>query len=486
MFKKIFSLPTLTLVVALTLSCISAWYSVTGLTVIFSAAVIPIIIMGGTLEVAKVVVTVWLHKYWKKSNWQLKAYLIPALIGLSLLTNIGVYGFLSKSHSDQALTSGDVQSKVDIYDQKIATIKDNIGADKTALKQMDEQVNQLLGRTTDANGANRAVAVRKQQLAERNRINKEINDYQIQLDEINTESAPIRAQSRKVEAEVGPIKWIAALFYGDNPSPDLLERAVRYVIMLIVLIFDPLALSLVIAASKGYEWQKEESILDDKEEYVPSPGTKVDTVSFPIDLNPPIPATYHLFEEDVNEESETTASTNEDISESIDASAEEYDAHLNDSDSDESEENITEEITEIHEKNDTQDILIETEDVTHHDEGDGYVTYEGTKIHKNALLHRRPDLFAAIPDNQENTYGTAFPIFAKQREIFVRTDVIPHAVFEFNGNNWNIIDKSHNMEYLYNDDYVIQLISLLDQNKYDVNLLTENEKIRIEQFLSEK
>jgi len=87
LLRKIFSFPTLTLLVALTLSAIAAWYSVLGLTAIFAAAVIPIIIMGGSLEIAKVVTTVWLHKYWDRSGWKLKLYLIPAVVALAFLTN---------------------------------------------------------------------------------------------------------------------------------------------------------------------------------------------------------------------------------------------------------------------------------------------------------------------------------------------------------------------------------------------------------------
>ena len=198
LLRKIFSFPTLTLLVALTLSAIAAWYSILGLTAIFAAAVIPIIIMGGALEFAKVITTVWLHRYWDRAGWNLKLYLVPAVIALAFLTSMGIFGFLSKAHSDQTLISGDVGAKVELIDEKIKIARDNIAMNQKALEQMNSQVDQLLGRTTDDKGANRAVQVRRQQAAERNRLNKEIEAEQANIAKLNEEAAPIRAQIRKV------------------------------------------------------------------------------------------------------------------------------------------------------------------------------------------------------------------------------------------------------------------------------------------------
>ena len=273
--NKLFSFATLTLLVALALSSIAAWYSIQGLMAIFAAAVTPIIIMGSALEVAKVVTAVWLHNYWKRSSWKLKIYLIPAVIALALLTSMGIFGYLSKSHSDQALVSGDVQAKVTVFDEKIKTARENIESNKTALKQLNTQVDQLVGRTTDEKGIDKSVTVRRQQAAERTKLNKEIDTAQAQVAKLNEEAAPIRAQIRKVEAEVGPIKYIAALIYGDNPDSNLLERAVRWVIMLIVFVFDPLALMLVLAAQSSYDWLEEDRIKKIKEEILEEPVDEI-------------------------------------------------------------------------------------------------------------------------------------------------------------------------------------------------------------------
>ena len=108
--KNIFNLNNLVLVTALSLSAIAAWYSILGLVAIFAAAAIPIIIMGGSLEIAKVVTTVWLHKHWNRTSWQLKLYLVPAVIALAFLTSMGIFGFLSKAHMDQSIVSGDANA----------------------------------------------------------------------------------------------------------------------------------------------------------------------------------------------------------------------------------------------------------------------------------------------------------------------------------------------------------------------------------------
>ena len=258
MLKRIFSFSNLTLLVALTLSTIAAWYSIIGLTTIFAGAVVPVIIMGSALELAKITTTVWLRKYWHRAGLLLKLYLVPAVMAIALITSMGIFGFLSKAHMDQGITTGDVQAKIAIYDEKIKTEKENIEANRKALKQMDEGVDQVLGRSTTETGAEKAVAMRKSQQKERTRLQNEILQSQKSLAELNDARAPIAAEVRKVEAEVGPIKYIAALLYGDNPDANILERAVRWVIILLVIVFDPLAIALVLAANASKGWDDEE------------------------------------------------------------------------------------------------------------------------------------------------------------------------------------------------------------------------------------
>jgi predicted aspartyl protease len=271
LFRKIFSLSTLALITALVLSGIAAWYSVVGLTAIFAAAVIPIIIMGASLEIAKVVTTVWLHRYWDNCKWAMKTYLTGAVIVLALVTSMGIFGFLSKAHMDQGIPTGDVAAQIQLFDDKIAIQKElilserqNIEAARKTLSQMDAQLTARLDRGDSEASVERAVQIRAQQRRERNSLNSEIAAAQkrieasnAEIQKINIEKAPIASKYRQIEAEVGPIKYIAALIYGDNPDTATLERAVRWVIILLIFVFDPLALMLVIAAISSYKWEFE-------------------------------------------------------------------------------------------------------------------------------------------------------------------------------------------------------------------------------------
>ncbi len=237
--------------VALSLSAIAAYYAVAGLIAIFAAAVVPIAIMGSLLEVSKLVVASWLYRNWKEIPKLLKSYFTVALVVLMLLTSMGIFGFLSKAHLDQAIPTGDVQSKLALIDEKIKTEKENINASRKELSQLDAQVDQTISRTTDAGGAERAIQIRRNQQKDRNRILNEIGASQAKIAKLNEERAPIASEVRKVEAEVGPIKYIAALIYGDSADTDILEKAVRFVTILIVLVFDPLAVLMLVAAN----WQ---------------------------------------------------------------------------------------------------------------------------------------------------------------------------------------------------------------------------------------
>ena len=252
----------LALVIAILLSIVAAYYSVVGLAVIFASAMIPVIVMASTLEAGKVVATSWLYRNWNTAPRFIKYYLAVAVVVLMFITSMGIFGFLSKAHLDQSLISGDATTKLAIYDEKIKTAKENIEAARKQLKQMDEAVDQTMARSSDEKGAERANSIRRSQQKDRSALAKEIETNQRIVVTLNEESTPIRAEVRKVEAEVGPIKYIAALLYGDNPDQNILEKAVRWVIISIVFVFDPLAIMLLLAANHSiYNRPKEESLV---------------------------------------------------------------------------------------------------------------------------------------------------------------------------------------------------------------------------------
>jgi Spy/CpxP family protein refolding chaperone len=272
-------LALLTFFTGIAISSIAIYYSVLGLTSIFAAAFIPIVVMGTVLEVSKLVTAWWLKTNWQRAPYSLKSYLTLAVVVLMLITSMGIFGFLSKAHSDQGLVSGDVAAKIAVYDEKIKTAKENIEANRKQLKQMDDAVDQIMGRSTSEQGADKSNAVRRSQQKDRAALAKDIEANQKLIASLNEERAPIAAEVRKVEAEVGPIKYIAALIYGDNPDANLLEKSVVWVILTIVFVFDPLAVLLLLASQMSFQWLKDDKKDPPPEEPVstepaPEPGPK--------------------------------------------------------------------------------------------------------------------------------------------------------------------------------------------------------------------
>jgi len=268
----------LTLFSGLSISAVAIYYSVMGLIAIYPAMILPIVIMGVVIELGKLSATVWLKQSWAWAPKFIKAYMVPAIALLMLITSIGVFGFLSKAHSDQSLVSGDVQAKISVYDEKIKTARDNIETNRRALQQMDAAVDQTMSRSTSEGGADKAVAIRRSQAKERTRLQSEIASEQKLISQQQELRAPIAAEVRKVEAEVGPIKYIAALIYGDNPDANVLEKAVTWVTILIVIVLDPMAVILLLASQYSFQRIREQEDDKDEEENVNDDSTYVSTV----------------------------------------------------------------------------------------------------------------------------------------------------------------------------------------------------------------
>jgi hypothetical protein len=252
----------LLLLTGLTISAVAIYYSVVGLTAIFSAAAIPIMIMGVSLEVAKLVCASWLKQNWTRAPALMKTYMSTAVIILMLITSMGIFGFLSKAHNDQTLVSGDVGSKIAIFDEKIKIQKDNIDSARKALTQMDAAVDQIMARSNDEKGADKAANLRRSQAKERANLQSDIAKAQKEIVVLNDQAAPIRAEVRKVEAEVGPIKYIAAFIYGVDPDAGMLEKAVTWIIILIVTVFDPLAVIMLLGAQMTFMWKRQDAGLE--------------------------------------------------------------------------------------------------------------------------------------------------------------------------------------------------------------------------------
>lgn len=242
----------LALISGLSVSAVAVYYSVAGLAAIFASAVVPIIIMGVALEVGKIVATVWIKQNWSIAPRLIRTYLVVAITVLMLITSMGIFGFLSKAHLDQSVPSGDVIDRIAVIDGKIQTERDNIDAAKRALKQMDDSVDQTMARSTSETGAARSAALRRSQQKERGQLQNDIANSQSRISTLTQERAPIAKELRQVEAEVGPIKYIAGFVYGATDSA-ILEKAVTWVIIALIVVFDPLALILLLASQISFQ-----------------------------------------------------------------------------------------------------------------------------------------------------------------------------------------------------------------------------------------
>jgi len=383
----------LTLITALSISAVAIYYSVAGLVAIFAAAALPIMVMGGVLEVSKLVTAVWLHKHWKQATWWLRTYLSLAVVVLMLITSMGIFGYLSKAHIEQTSaseetvarvetiqkeidrqlgivgraenrirvlessetnTSSDVQDQIDkeqeridnaysriqpAIDEQNKIIADQTGLYSNELEALDRDFNQLqawineggeeniakvqgmVGTTPDGDWgfltsnavdkwreANRKkrdelvekiasisegnatieaaraeiARLRKQaddQIASSNKVierlrdrladdnkaediqksideqNERVRTASSEIDRLTEEKIALESEYRKLEAEVGPIKYIAEFIYGDTADKNMLEEAVRWVIVTIIFVFDPLAVLLLIASQYTFSWR---------------------------------------------------------------------------------------------------------------------------------------------------------------------------------------------------------------------------------------
>lgn len=459
LYRKIFSFATVTLLVALSLSAVAAWYSILGLTAIFAAAVIPIIIMGGALELAKVVTTVWLHRYWNRCGLGMKLYLVPAVIALALLTSMGIFGFLSKAHTDQTIQAGgNNELKIEMLERKIQRQQGIINDSEKVVAQLDETVEKLQ-EYDRIRGPDGAIAIRASQAEERTALNETIEASYNAIEDLQTELLPFKKQQISLEVEIGPLKYIAAMIYGDNPDTNLVERAVRWVIVLIVLVFDPLALMLMLAAQSGYRWQEEDEKKEEENKVEGKDQPKIKPVSV----------------EKIEDYGSDARTPPDEVAKVDDAVVEP----------------LTEEPIPDADKpapgeaEPAEKVKIQTEGVTLHEIQEGYYDIEGKSMSKAALLGIRPELFSARPDAEQSStnFGTEFPRFAKKADIFVRVDVLPNKVFKFDGYKWIEINKENSDSYLYDEAYIRHLVNKIASGEYDIGLLSENEKAQIEEYL---
>ena len=285
----------ITLLTAFSLSSAAIYFSVIGLVAIFSGAAVPIIFMGTTLELAKLVTASWLYRNWHVAARYMKVYMSIAIFILMVITSMGVFGFLSKSHLQQGATSSNNTQQIAIINSQIKTEQDvierqqdiirrNSGSGggsgeriaqlRDKIKQLDKEVEAYTSQGSTSTIFNdkvaKGIALKESQKAERDRIDAEIKQLttanqgnnsaaeaqiarsQQRIQQLINQRAPLQTTQISLDAEIGPIKYIGELFVDlglvDKVNTDM---AVRWIIVLIIIVFDPLAVLLLIAGQQS-------------------------------------------------------------------------------------------------------------------------------------------------------------------------------------------------------------------------------------------
>jgi len=235
----------LTFLSAISISVIAAGYSILGLATLFAGAYVPIIAMGSALEIGKLVAASWLYHNWRSDiPKSLKAYLFTSIIILIFITSIGIFGFLSKAHLDQVNPTAGNTEQIQLIDKKIIQQEKIIERAEKTLNQLDKALDVYI----DNEYVSRGLKERKKQKEERDLLNKSINEAMEKIAELNNSKSSINIEQLKIEADVGPLKYVAELIYGDN-AKDHFDSAVRIIILILIFVFDPLAVLLLIAAN---------------------------------------------------------------------------------------------------------------------------------------------------------------------------------------------------------------------------------------------
>jgi hypothetical protein len=257
-------LTLLTFLSAISISVIAAGYSIVGLATLFAGAVVPIIAMGSALEVGKLVAASWLYHNWNSDVPRLlKGYLFGAIIVLIFITSLGIFGFLSKAHLDQVKPTSGNNIKIELLDKQINQQNLIIERAEKQITLLDKALEVYI----DKEYVTRGLKERAKQEKERNTLNSAINKASDKIAELTNNKASLSLEQDKIEAEVGPIKYVAELIYGEQ-AQDNFDKAVRFVILILIFVFDPLAVLLLIAANISLrQWRKKKNLIKSEEKF---------------------------------------------------------------------------------------------------------------------------------------------------------------------------------------------------------------------------
>jgi len=455
----------LTLFVAIIISICAAYYSIVGLTAIFAGAFWPIVIMGTVLEVGKITTAVWLHLYWKQARWWMKVYLVPAVAVLMVITSMGIFGFLSKAHLDSTGLGADTQLAIELIDNKIEREETRIQDSEVVLAQLDAAVQAL----TDAQrirGAEGAIAVREAQKLERESLTSDIDAAYNVIAGLREEKLTLDSARAAIEAEVGPLKYVASLIYGNDPTAGAIEDAVRWVIILLVAVFDPLAVVMVLAAAQGLAHTaptKEQKIGEVEkivEVKVPVEVEKIVEVERIVEIEKTVEDPALRKERDIL----FTAHSHEMArADTIAVKLEEAKARIK-------------ELEEgSHGKfipNDQSTVIKELSD-------------EVTRLLDELAFRKSSDAVDTITDEGldsvgTTSFGTTWPLNPVRGDLFLKIDTHPNVLYKWNSRKWIEIDRARVDDTLvYDSAYIDYLIQQVRKGHQDYEDLTEMEQKQI-------
>lgn len=519
------------LVTAISISGVAAYYSIYGLTAIFSGVFWPIVIMGGVLEVGKIVTTVWLHTYWRDLKLFLKAYMSIAVIVLMFITSMGIFGFLSRAHIDVTSKAGSGDLLIQQIDMGIELEKKRIEDSRAVIAQMDNAINSLLkgsGANADrdnnrtANLTTQATKLRDSQKKERASLNASIDEANKKIGELSKEKLKLQQEDLKIQAEVGPIKYIAQLIYDDNVNQNLLEKAVRWVIIIIVAVFDPLAVCMVLGVTMVINRRREiiqevealseaqmmannpiviekeverlvmdpalveradqaekdlaEALAMLEEANARQPEVVERVVEVPIEIEKIVEKPIEIIKEieiirEIEKPVEVTVEVPVEVIREVEVKVEDT-AKL-----EELESEIKNLLKELEQKDkilsDRAAIEIEAE----------------TQTAKSLL----PDLEAALAVQADDavselpvTFGVDMPANPKNGQMFLKLDTIPSQLYKYNGNKWMMVDKDQNSSYANNQKVIVMLLEKLTSGEMEWDDLTSGEQEAVGPYLERK
>ncbi len=523
----------LTLLTALSMATVAAVFAIYGIIAIFAGMPQFALIMGAVIELGKIVGISWLYRNWSEPT-KIKYFMAPIVLVAMMLTSMGIFGLLSKAHLEQTSPVANNEIQIERLDQQIAREQSRIIDAEQVISQLDQSVQALI-EFDRIRGPDGAIAARESQADQREVLRQTIDTAQTEVDGLEDQKLELSQQLRAIELEVGPIKYIAELIYNDGQ--DRTEEAVRWVIIAFIFVFDPMAILLLMAANYTLDQRKKKPVeidpvpiivetknedMVDKDIPEPVDNTTVRREPEPIEREEPnrptnLPETI-IKPDERNMVSLQQERAVDDILGEIDIITIGQDQPDSLTENEEVEKaNILEQLAmdqvslgaefeaalmanldELYEDDtpsesklrllQVENKEIATEGITLAcDVGGGYIEYNNHLFQKDALKEIKPELFSLRADSltiPSSSFGTQFPKIAKKKDIFVRVDVIPNRVYRFEGTKWIEINKDLSSTYLYDQEYIKYLVDKIDKGEYDIDLLSDQEKIQIEEFLN--